>query len=230
MGRNVARQRGLTKMACVAVTVFGVIGQTSGSFAAQEQDCVIAAQAAALQTDVPLPVLLAVALTESGRGSGAGTVPWPWALNQAGQSHWFASRSALLAHLERLEPAALERLDIGCFQLNHHWHRSGFTSVFQMVDPDLNALYAARHLAELYRRHQDWTAAVAAFHSQSPEHAAAYLARFLPIYARLTAADMPAAPVPLTYVNHYPLLRAGDGAALGSLVAARQDARPLIGD
>lgn len=204
--------------------------------------CDRAAVAAAGETGAPLPVLLALTRTETGRRVGGETRPWPWAVNRGGAGAWHASRAEAVAAVEAVLQDGATNIDIGCFQLNHHWHGGAFASVDAMFDPAANALYAARFLLALQKETGDWRLATGAFHSRRPEAAASYLDRFDSVFAALAypdaLEDLPVAPVALR-VNSYPLLAGGAGGGAGSLMpdtavvaaflAGAGAVRPLIG-
>jgi hypothetical protein len=198
--------------------------------------CLSAAQMAARETGVPLRVLLAITLTETGRqGEGGAVVPWPWALNQGGESHWFATRDEALEYLTAALAAGTTNIDLGCFQLNWRWHNAGFASAGAMMEPEENALYAANLLARLYADSGDWSVAAGAYHSATPAYASRYTARFDKIYAALDGetelafADIPALTEEDARTNGFPLLQAGAAGSIGSLVPLSAAARPLIG-
>lgn len=198
--------------------------------------CLNAAQMAARETGVPLRVLLAITLTETGRQDGeGGFVPWPWALNQGGESHWFATQQEALEHLAPALAAGTTNIDLGCFQLNWRWHNAGFASATAMMEPEENALYAANLLARLYADSGDWSVAAGAYHSATPAYANRYKARFDKIYAALDSetelafADIPAPNAEDARPNGFPLLQAGAAGSIGSLVPLSDAARPLIG-
>lgn len=198
--------------------------------------CAQAAQTAARETGVPLRVLLAISLTETGRKADDGSfAPWPWALNQGGESHWFASRDDALDFLADRLDEGVSNIDLGCFQLNWRWHNAGFASAVQMIDPEENARYAAGLLARLYADSGDWSVAAGAYHSATPEFAQRYTARFDRIYAALgddavlAYADAPAPTTEDARTNGFPLLQAGAAGSIGSVVPLGQAARPLFG-
>ncbi len=56
-------------------------------------------------------------------------------------------------------------IDLGCMQINHHYHSEQFASLRHMLDPRLNVDYAARFLAKLKQRHGSWSMAVARYHA-----------------------------------------------------------------
>lgn len=192
--------------------------------------CYDAARSAAAETGVPLRVLLALTLTETGRRGAAGKLaPWPWTLNEGGEGQWFDSRDAARDYLETVLSEGTTNVDVGCFQLNHRWHGQAFDSLDAMLDPDTNALYAARYMLQLFHDSGDWTAAAAAYHSATPEYAERYLSRFEPIYAALDGKtpERPSAPPPRD--NRFPLLLAGSPRSAGSLVPMSDAAAPLFG-
>lgn len=200
--------------------------------------CRLAAQNASARTGVPQDVLLAITLAETGRSIGGKAQAWPWAMNTGGESHWFSTADELYSAAESRLSAGATNIDLGCFQLNYRWHSAGFPSLQAMIDPDLNALYAARFLADLYRETGDWSAAAAAYHSRTPEYADAYRARFETILAQVR--DEPesgtdpvmladAAERPEPSINRFPLLRAGARGSAGSLVPLGQAGQRLIG-
>jgi hypothetical protein len=188
--------------------------------------CLEAAADAARATGVPYEVLLAVAVVETGRDDR----PWPWTVNVAGDGQWFDTKDAAEAHAQQMLDQGLTNLDVGCFQLNIHWHSKGFGSLSDMLDPELNAGYAAEFLAGHYAETGDWAAAAAAYHSATPEHAERYRALFEETYASLGESDMPDPAGDLARDNRFPLLLAGPAGGNGSLVPLATGGGPLIGD
>ena len=193
--------------------------------------CRSAAQKAAHDTGVPLPVLLAITLTETGRKTGGVLQPWPWAINQDGKGHWFSTPEDAVQFAESQLDLGLRNFDVGCFQVNHRWHSKGFRSTEDMFDPASNALYAARFLADLYTEYGDWSLAAAAYHSRTPEFANRYRAKFDTILAGLSDQPLPPdAPQPLVpRVNRFPLLQAGLRGSSASLVPLGEGGMRLIG-
>lgn len=191
---------------------------------AQTGPCDAAAQVAAAETGVPLPVLRAITRAETGRMIGGQRQPWPWAVNHAGSGQWFETRAAARTYAETALSGGTGNLDIGCFQLNHRWHSAAFASLDQMFDPVENARHAARFLAQLHRESGDWTLAAGTYHSRTPEHAERYRARFTALLAELDPAD----PAPPLRANRFPLLQPGGRGEYGSLVPAHAPAGPLL--
>ena len=144
------------------------------------RQCDAALQAAARETGVPLRLLRAVAPVESGLQSRAGTasLAWPWTINtnQHGSYH-FRTRDAAERHLEALLKAGIDNVDIGCMQVNWHWHRQAFSSPEAALTPVLNARYAATTLRVFHDRTGSWAKAIGMYHTRNPELAEAYRCR-----------------------------------------------------
>lgn len=226
-------QTGLGVVMAALALLFALMANMAFAKAAQTPPslCTTAAQTAADQTGVPLPVLLAITLTETGRKTDGGLQPWPWAINQAGKGHWFSTPDEAVQFAEVQLDLGLRNFDVGCFQVNHRWHSKSFTSTTDMFDPTSNALYAARFLADLYAEHGDWSLSAAAYHSRTPEYADKYRAKFESILAGLT--DQPTLdyfePAPTPRVNRFPLLQAGLRGSTASLVPLHSGGIRLFG-
>ncbi|WP_297838759.1 transglycosylase SLT domain-containing protein [uncultured Roseibium sp.] len=116
---------------------------------------------AARKYNVPLGVLYAVGLTETGRRNSL----YPYALNIEGKSVFPPSRQAAKQDVIAAQQHGKKLIDIGCMQINHHYHGDQFRSVDQMLEPRANVQYAARFLKDLRRRQGSWTMAVARYHA-----------------------------------------------------------------
>jgi soluble lytic murein transglycosylase-like protein len=116
---------------------------------------------AAQKHGVPLGVLYAVGLTETGRGDSLR----PYALNIEGKSSYDDDKATALRRFAGAQAAGIKLIDVGCMQINHHFHAKQFRSVEQMFEPVANVEYAARFLKELKAREGTWTMAVARYHA-----------------------------------------------------------------
>ena len=110
---------------------------------------------------VPLGMLYAVGLAETGRGDSLR----PYALNIEGRAVYDIGKAEALARVEAARLAGVKLIDIGCMQINHHFHARNFASVEDMLDPARNVDFAARFLNELKAREGTWTRAVARYHA-----------------------------------------------------------------
>lgn len=193
--------------------------------------CLDAAWIASQETGVPLAILHAISRAESGRKTAAGHVAWPWTVNEAGRGSFFDSKDLAVLHVRAARESGASNIDIGCFQINLHWHGSAFDSIEAMFDPRQNALYAARFLRRLHAETGSWERAIGAFHSRRATAAGPYLER---VTAYLDGPgpepDVPPRPPERHNAPHngFPLLVPGTGGRLGSLVSAREVKLPPL--
>ncbi|WP_321345824.1 transglycosylase SLT domain-containing protein [Breoghania sp.] len=124
--------------------------------------------AASRRYDVPLGVLYAVGLTETGRRDSL----QPYALNIEGKALFLSSAREAEEVVAAARAKGKKLIDIGCMQINHHYHGDRFTSVSQMLEPRANVQYAARFLKDLRQRQGSWTMAVARYHAGPNNNAA----------------------------------------------------------
>ncbi|EEE39197.1 transglycosylase, Slt family [Rhodobacteraceae bacterium KLH11] len=193
--------------------------------------CDRAAQRAARAEGVPLDVLRAITRVETGRSLDGALQPWPWTVNREGQGYWFASAVEAKSYVFDIFKSGVRSFDVGCFQINYRWHGTAFRSIDAMFDPDENATYAARFLAELYAEFGSWPAAAGAYHSRTQHHATAYSDRFQTILAQLDPAETHRAADPFT-ASALPLIPMGPEPeteqTLGSLVPQTTAATAFI--
>ena len=117
--------------------------------------------AAARRYDIPLGVFYAVGLNETGVKGRL----QPFAMNIDGRPVISASLAEAVARFRDAKAHGARMIDIGCMQINHHYHGSRFTSLEAMFDPAQNIDYAARFLGELKVREGTWTMAVARYNA-----------------------------------------------------------------
>lgn len=116
---------------------------------------------AAVAYGIPLGVLYAVGLTESGRRGSL----QPFAMNIEGRAYFAENAAEALAEFATAQRQGSRLIDLGCMQINHHYHGDRFASVQAMFDPQRNVEYAAKFLRELRAREGSWTMAVARYHA-----------------------------------------------------------------
>ena len=117
--------------------------------------------AAAAKYGVPEGILYSVGLTETGRKGSL----QPLAMNVEGKAHYFDRLQDALEAFQTARQRGARLIDVGCMQINQHYHGEHFSSVEAMFDPQANVEYAARFLADLHARHETWTMAVARYHA-----------------------------------------------------------------
>ena len=116
---------------------------------------------AARENGIPLNILYSVGLTETGH---AGALS-PWDMNVDGRAVHSASLEEALQRFAAERARGAKLIDVGCMQINHHWHASHFSSLAEMFDPVRNVDYAAGYLKELKAQEGNWTLAVARYNA-----------------------------------------------------------------
>lgn len=197
--------------------------------------CDIAAHRAAQNTGVPIGILLSIARVETGRAKDGQFAPWPWSANVSGKGYFFDTADAAMAFADDLLAKGNANFDVGCFQINLRWHSKNFGSLQEAFDPELNAAYAAQFLTELRQSEGSWAAAVAAYHSRTPDLANGYLQKVKATWNKIRSGEQSEIPLSADVVqlapriNRYPLLQGGQVGHAGSLVPQLDAGAILIG-
>ncbi len=141
--------------------------------------CLEATRKVEAKYNIPPHILSAIALTESGRTnmyyndkakSKKIQTPWPWTANINGVGRYFKSKAEALLTFKHLIAQRNHMFDVGCMQINWHYHKEAFKSIEEALDPYSNVQYAAEFLTSLYERTGSWTKAVERYHSATPKH------------------------------------------------------------
>lgn len=149
----------LRRMILAALAAF--ISSFAGTVAASGNPCEGAILRASARYGVPAGILYAVGLTETGKKGSL----QPNALNIEGKAVFAESRAEAVRLFEQARQTGAKLIDLGCMQINHHYHSGHFRSVADMFDPDRNVDYAARFLVQLKANHTTWSMAVARYHA-----------------------------------------------------------------
>jgi soluble lytic murein transglycosylase-like protein len=139
--------------------------------------CAAAALYAEQTWGLPPSVLLAIGMVESDLT--------PFAVNVEGRSLHPGSVDEAIKAVRSSQAAGQRSIDTGCFQVNLRWHPQAFQTLEDAFDPETNALYAARHLSDLYGEAGSWTAAVGLYHSGDPALQDIYRAKVIAAIRRL---------------------------------------------
>lgn len=154
-------QKSLLLAACAAAFSFN----EASAARADQQSLICERQLAraSQEEQVPLPVLYAVGLTESGNKGRL----HPYALNIEGKTVFAKSKQDALREFANARKQGKKLIDLGCMQVNHHFHGENFSGPAEMLVPDKNVTYAARFLKQLRQEHGSWTMAVARYHASA---------------------------------------------------------------
>jgi len=132
-----------------------------------------------LRPDLPEHLMAAMARVESGRAhpQNAAAFAWPWTIRAQGRGRYFPTKAAAVAEVKRLRRNGVRNIDVGCMQVNLHYHGHAFETVAQAIDPVHNVAYAAEFLRKLRRSTHTWMRAIGYYHSRTPAHYRDYQAR-----------------------------------------------------
>jgi hypothetical protein len=166
----------------IFVTVIAFFSATAGANALSDPErraaalCEAGTRHAERTEMLPQGLLEAISLKESGRwdGSAKRSVPWPWTVTSGGPGEHLASKKEALAKVQDLQAQGVTNIDVGCLQINLHYHPHAFEDLEAAFDPAKNAAYAGAHLRQLREDHKSWNKAVERYHSSNPKRGKAY--------------------------------------------------------
>jgi hypothetical protein len=152
---------GIVQLAfCAAAFISSISG---GNAAPQSLVCEQQLARVSQEEQVPLAVLYAVGLTESGNKGRL----HPYALNIEGKTVFAKDKNDALKRFSDARHQGKKLIDLGCMQVNHHFHGEQFSGPAEMLVPEKNVTYAARFLKQLKQEHGSWTMAVARYHASA---------------------------------------------------------------
>ncbi|WP_259783028.1 transglycosylase SLT domain-containing protein [Aestuariispira ectoiniformans] len=150
------------------------------------------------ELNIPRHLLQAVALTESGRTismppSGAAQdaedretfTAWPWTVMAEGRGRYLPSKEAAIREVRMLRQKGVTNIDVGCMQVNLHYHGDAFSSLEEAFDPIHNVAYAATLLSKLREDRHSWTMAVKFYHSSDRERQSYYRKKVFTAWRKL---------------------------------------------
>ena len=154
-----------------AAPVAGAAAATGPAAVESPDLCAGAVAAQERRNGIPDRLLTAISLVESGRwDADAGkAAAWPWTVTAEGKGRYFPTRAAAIAAVRSLQARGVSSIDVGCMQVNLHYHPNAFASLTAAFDPAQNAAYAAKFLTELKRDQGSWQRAVQHYHSSTAE-------------------------------------------------------------
>jgi len=125
---------------------------------------------------IPEHLLTAISHVESGRWSPLhkANVAWPWTVTSGGAGRFFDSKQEAMAEVEFLMTEGVRNIDVGCMQINLHYHADAFDTLSDAFDPAQNTAYAASFLSKLKTSSNSWMDAAGTYHSSTPDKKAYY--------------------------------------------------------
>ncbi len=181
---------------------------------------------------IPDGLVQAVALAESGRwwADRSRSLPWPWTVASGTDSFYLPDKPSAIAKVRALKAEGRTNIDVGCMQINLHYHPAAFANLDEAFDPNANVTYGAGFLKQLQAETRSWSMATARYHSADPSRGYAYRERVYRLWDGLrTGGPPPVVEEPLWAMaeRRLPVIIGGPSAA-GSGSIWFQGGRPAV--
>ena len=95
---------------------------------------------------------------------------------------YFRDKQTATHYLSNIEN---KNIDVGCMQINYFWHGKNFNKITDMLNPQINIMYAAKFLKEKFLKTGSWQYAIRQYHSNNREKNKIYFKKFLDNYKKL---------------------------------------------
>jgi hypothetical protein len=150
--------------------------------------CGTATKQAEQEAKLPRHLLTAISLAESGRWDQRvrASFAWPWTVTAGGSSMYYPSKEEAVAAVKALKKQGRTNIDVGCMQINLHYHPNAFETLEDGFDPATNAGYAARFLAGLHKETESWAEAAGKYHSSDPARNGPYRDKVFALYEKVS--------------------------------------------
>lgn len=149
--------------------------------------CTTHAAAHERANQIPAGLVQALALAESGRWlkEDQTTKPWPWTVTSGKDSFYLPTKSAAIAKVQELKANGRTNIDVGCMQINLHYHPEAFTNLDEAFDPHANVAYGTKFLRDLRLQTRSWGKATAFYHSRDRARGNSYRAKVYKFWRNL---------------------------------------------
>lgn len=186
---------GVARIIVLVVLALGWAGNARATMPAVPPETLCSAETARFerQYGIPTQLLDAISVVESGRYDRAkrATLAWPWTVTAEGNGKYFPTKAEAVAEVRKLKARGIKNIDVGCMQVNLHYHPDAFAGIEDAFEPASNVAYAARFLKGLFSATSHWVTAASYYHSQTPHLAAAYRDRLMKVWNASAAGTAP---------------------------------------
>ena len=143
---------------------------------------------------IPKQLLMAIGIEESGLDR--------YAVNADGVPYHPSSLPEATSLVQRLVSTGAKYIDVGCMQIDLHYHPEAFNTLNIAFDPDANVEYGAKYLTSNREQTGNWRKAVAIYHSGEPDEQSLYLEKITRRLRLLTGQPAGAIPKPIVRIDH----------------------------
>ena len=150
--------------------------------------CNQAAKKAEIEARIPRNLLTAISLAESGRWDDRrkASFAWPWTVTNGASATYYPTKEEAIEGVKALRKAGKTNIDVGCMQINLHYHPNAFESIEDAFDPVANVGYASRFLTNLQKETESWAEAAGRYHSSDPTRLNNYRDKVLGLWERVS--------------------------------------------
>ena len=179
MPNLLSRTWGAALAATLAAALVAALAAAPAHASHSRSPCLAAAARTEAALGIPAHLLSAIALAESGRWDRKRkeTIAWPWTIYAEGRARYAASKARAVVEVKRLRARGVRNIDVGCMQVNLHYHPDAFRSLSEAFDPAANVAYAGGFLKRLKNTSRSWTRSIGLYHSQRLKHSRPYRIR-----------------------------------------------------
>jgi len=159
----------------------GALDENAQTFENNNKTCNQQVKSQERAKGIPRHLLSAISLAESGRWdkNNKANVAWPWTVTSGGEGRFFDTKEEAMAEVEFLLTDGTRNIDVGCMQINLHYHADAFETLSDAFDPKTNTAYAAKFLSTLKKTTGNWIDAAGRYHSTTPKKKQRYLKKVL---------------------------------------------------
>ena len=186
---SMPRRLSSSLLSSVQALVLALIASVIAMPAEASVHAVCATHAAAQEraNAIPPGLVHALALAESGRwlAEDQTTSPWPWTVTSGKDSFYLPTKDAAIAKVRELKARGRTNIDVGCMQINLHYHPEAFASLDEAFDPGANVAYGTKFLNELRMETRSWGKATAHYHSRNRARGIAYKSKVYKFWREL---------------------------------------------
>lgn len=187
--------RKLIGLVTIALSLAGAAPEVAANLIAKAPEfadtCAEAVTAAEEKYRLPKRLLTALSLTESGHWhkERQEMIAWPWTVYAEGRGRYLPSKEEAIREVKALQAKGVRNIDVGCMQINLHYHPDAFEDLEAAFDPERNTLYAAELLSTLQAESRSWNVAIAHYHSRTKEYNVPYRQKVLDIWEKQRRKD-----------------------------------------
>ncbi|CAL7960906.1 hypothetical protein MIDIC_240003 [Alphaproteobacteria bacterium] len=174
------------KVSAIPTTGTKIVSATRGSD--DYMQCVRAMRFYENKYGLPSNMLYAISVVESGEWNEDALVytPHPWTLNVEGKPYFFRTKEEATKFLKQVIASGKTNVDIGCAQINWHYHGHYFKKPENLLNPIYNIAYAAYFLTKNFYDTNSWHSAISQYHSKTEELGKEYLKKVSSIWKKVT--------------------------------------------